>query len=145
MRRLLAAAVLAAAPAAHAADFTLRVPVTITNVPSASQLKVDCYVSKVAPGGVYAAGAENVVGRGYSFQPVSGGAFAGTITVTANAGGIVPPSAARSYGCSLTLYGHATTGAEYAAQSGNLATVVNTATGQTLTEVVATVSGPLAP
>jgi hypothetical protein len=144
--RLAAPLILFAALAAMpliASDFTFHVPVTIINVPSATQIKVTCSVSKIDVGGVLQFAGGNVVGSGSAFRPVAGGAFAGTVTVEANAAGIISPSAARSYSCSLDLYGRATTGVSYDGSPGNMADVVSTAAGQTLIETKTVVSGSI--
>jgi len=140
---LLAGAALAGAPA-FAADFTFDIPVVIENVPSATSALVSCYVSIVPPGGVYAAGGTNIVGRGERSITITGGAFRGTVTVEVNASGLHLPAAARSYNCSLQqVNGRALTGSTYAASSGNAREVYERATGLHLDRLVVQAGGPL--
>lgn len=138
-----AIAAAALAPAAAAVDFTLQVPLTISNIPSASTAVVDCSISKVEVAGVSPLAGGNVIGTGSASQAITGGSFSGALTVAVNATGIIPPSQAKSYWCSFRIAGRATTGATYAASSGNMADVIRTATGQTLTEVRTSVNGPI--
>ena len=128
---------------AVAADFTFNVPVTLSNVPSVTQLAVGCGVSRVEAGGVSPFGPGNVVGSGQTAMPVSGGAYSGTVRVEVNASGIISADQARSYSCSLSVVGRARTGAAYTASPGNLQAIYETATGHTLTSVRTTVRGPI--
>jgi hypothetical protein len=140
---MLAGAALAGAPA-FAADFTFDIPVVIENVPSATSAAISCYVSIVPPGGAYAAGGSNVVGRGETSITITGGTFRGTVTVEVNASGLHLPSAARSYNCSLSrVAGRALTGTTYTASSGNAREVYERATGLHLDRLVVQASGPL--
>jgi hypothetical protein len=140
---LAALAALALAPAAPAADFTLQVPLTISNIPSAATAGLDCSISKVEVAGVSPLAGGNVIGTGSVSQAITGGSFSGVLTVVVNATGIIPPSQAKSYWCSFRITGRATTGATYTASPGNMADVIHTATGQTLTEVRSSISGAI--
>lgn len=121
--------------AVFAADFTLNVPLQVSNVPSMSLIVVSCAVSKVRVGEPYQTGGSNVVGRGSTRVPITSGSYNGTVRVEVNATGIIPASSAQSYFCSITGDGTAQTGSTYAAQYGNFQTVYETATGHTLDRV----------
>ena len=132
-----AVALLALAPAsAPAADFTFRVPVTLSNVPSVTAIRIDC---GVWTGVAVAAG--SIIGTAFTIVPVSGGGFSGSVTVEVDASG--PPDQARSYSCWMTAMGRSRTGAEYGASPGNMQSVYESATGTTLTSFRSTVSGPI--
>ena len=76
-RRLapLSLALLALAPAsALAADFTFRVPVTLTNVPSVTSIRIDCGVWT----GV-ASAAGTIIGTAFTIVPVSDGSYSGVV------------------------------------------------------------------
>ena len=135
-------ALIAATPVA-AADFTLDVPVRLQNLPALTSVGVDCLISRVAPGGPYAAGGTNVIGRGSAPVPISGGSFDGTVTVEIDNSSIIPSSEARSYICSMRGSGRATTGTTYTASSGNFQDVYQTATGQTLDRVMVHAEGSI--
>jgi len=135
----LVVALLALAPAsAPAADFTFRVPVTLSNVPSVTSIRIDCGVWT----GV-AFGAGSVIGTAFTIVPVSDGSFSGPVTVDVNANGGLTPDQARSYSCWMTAIGRSRTGAEYGASPGNMQSVYEAATGTTLASFRSTVSGPI--
>src|SRR2546429_1889586 len=88
-RRLapLSLALLALAPAsALAADFTFRVPVTLTNVPSVTSIRIECGVWT----GV-ASAAGTVIGTAFTIVPVSDGSYSGVVTVEVDASGTLTP------------------------------------------------------
>lgn len=124
----------------QAADFTLEVPLRVANVPTMHTVYVECLVSRSPTGG--AAGSD-IVGRGSRMVTLAGGRYDGTVTVEINATGINPAASARSYRCSARGLGTASTGATYAAQSGNFRDVYERATGHTLDRLTVNVSGPL--
>jgi hypothetical protein len=132
-------ALLALAPAsALGADFTFRVPVTLSNVPSVTSIRVDCEVWTGA-----ASGGGSLIGTAFTIVPISDGSFSGSVTVEVAASGALTPDQARWYSCWLTAMGHSRTGAEYGASAGSMQAVYESATGTTLTSVRSTVSGPI--
>jgi len=140
-RRLapLSLALLALAPAsALAADFTFRVPVTLTNVPSVTSIRIDCGVWT----GV-ASAAGTIIGTAFTIVAVSDGSYSGVVTVEVDASGTLTADQARSYSCWLTAMGRSSTGAEYGASPADMQSVYESATGTTLTSFRSTVSGPI--
>jgi hypothetical protein len=127
--------------ASNAANFTFTVPLTITNVPSATRAVVFCTVSRGTLGGVFPFAARNIVGNGSTAQPLTGGAFFGSVMVAVNADKVIPASTARSYSCNISLNGRSTDGPAYIASFANMADAVLRATGQTLTTTQTSVSG----
>lgn len=123
---------IASPTAAAAADFTFDVPVRIENAPSMTTAYIDCVVWRAAVGEVYS-GPGNMMGRGGTSVPVTGGRYEGTVTIEVNASGIIPAADARSYSCSLRAVGTSRSGTTYSAMPDNFRTVYETATGQTLT------------
>jgi hypothetical protein len=123
-----------------AANFTFTVPLTITNVPSATRAVVFCTVSRSSLAGVFPFAARNIVGNGSTTQPLTGGAFSGSLKVVVNTDK-APPSSAQSYACNISLNGRSTAGSEYIASFANMAAAVLQATGQTLTTAQTTVIG----
>lgn len=136
------AAGLLAQPAA-AADFTFDVPLRISNMPSVTQVHVDCLVSRVAMSDPYPAAERNVMGRGEASVSISGGNFDGIVTVEVNNRSIVPSAEARSYRCSQRAIGTARTGVTFTASSGNYREAYETATGTTLDRLTASVQANL--
>jgi hypothetical protein len=124
-----------------AATFTFTVPLTIANVPSATRAVVFCTVSRGTLGGVFPFAARNIVGNGSTAQPLTGGAFSGSVMVAVNADKVIPASSARSYSCNVSLNGRSTDGPAYIASFANMADAVLRATGQTLTTTQTSVSG----
>jgi hypothetical protein len=101
----LAGAALAGIPA-FAADFTFDVPVNIENMPSVVSFRVDCYVSRIAPGAAGAAAStENVIGRGTKNIVISGANYHATVTVEVDNTSIIPSADAKQYRCSINLRG----------------------------------------
>jgi hypothetical protein len=125
------AAMLLAGPAA-AADFTLDVPVRLENVPSMTEARVSCLISRIPIGGDGISQERHVLGRGSARVPVADGRYDGTVTVEINNSSIIQSSEARSYVCSLDASGRSRTGVPYTASSGNFEEVYETATGQRL-------------
>lgn len=146
MRILLATILaLAATPAlAQAPDFTFTVPVEISGTPTVISARIDCVVSRLMrPDGSPDLSGANVIGRGSTVQPVTGGAFNGNVVVAVRAEGLVPASEARGYTCAIAINGTGRTGAGFQAQSGNMAAIYETATGGRLATVVARVRGTI--
>ena len=83
---------------ASAADFTINVPVSLTNLPAASALKVYCGVQAGSINGTD-------VGSGSKRVVLTGGNFSGTVAVEFNAKPTQPPSSATDYSCYLGLEG----------------------------------------
>lgn len=123
---------LGASGAAGAADFTFNIPLRIENVPSVVSVAIECAVSRLRVGEPYPFGGTNVVGRGSTVVHPVGGRYNGTVRVVVNATGINPAASAQSYLCSMRASGRATTGAAYAASSGNMKEVYERATGHVL-------------
>ncbi|MGI8932424.1 MAG: hypothetical protein ACR2FK_08615 [Sphingomicrobium sp.] len=137
IRALAALAALAIATPAGAADFTFDVPVSVENLPSMHTILVSCAVYTAYPGG-------RIVGTGNSpTVAMSGGSYAGTITVEVNTSGLAPASEARAYGCSLEGLGTARTGVTYRSSPSNFADAYQRATGHMLSRANNTVRGPL--
>lgn len=85
----------------HATDFTLVVPVNVSNLPpEIDRVNVCCQVSDAAAGG-------RLIGYGGSCQSaaVSGHAFRGDITVLYDASPGVDPATARAYNCKAGFEG----------------------------------------
>ena len=118
-----------AASAATAADFTINVPVTVTNAPAATALKVYCNVFKAAVG----AQPSVDVGSGSTRLVVTGGNYAGTVTVAFNAKATAPAASATDYSCYLGLEGKAANGSPFESSYMMLAKDWLGATGQTIT------------
>jgi hypothetical protein len=118
-----------AVSAATAADFTFNVPVTVTNTPAATALKVFCDVSKAAVGN------EPIVTVGSDAARVvmTGGNYSGTVTVAFNAKATTPAAWATDYECYLGLEGINKNGIAFESSYNVLATDWAGATGQTIT------------
>lgn len=125
----------------NAANFTFTVPLTITNVPTATRAVVFCTVSRGNLAGAFPFAAKNIAGNGSTAQPLTGGVFSGSVIVAVNADKDIPPAAARSYSCNISLNGRSTDGSAYIASFANMAPAVLKATGQTLTTTQTLVSG----
>jgi hypothetical protein len=125
----------------NAANFTFTVPLTVANVPSATRAVVFCTVSRGNLGGAFPFAAKNIAGNGSTSQPLTGGAFSGSVTVAVNADKAIPPASARSYSCNISLNGRSSAGPPYIATFANMADAVLKATGQTLTTTQTSVSG----
>ncbi len=81
-RTILAVVALAAAGSAQAVDYTLNVPVSVSNVSPTGHLSVDCVLCE-ATGQCHAgpAGSGEYVAHSGKVVPLVNGAFSGTITV----------------------------------------------------------------
>src|SRR5207247_8933911 len=99
----------APAPAsALAGYFTVRVPVTLTTVPSVTSIRIDCGVWT----GV-ASAAGTIIGTAFTIVPVSDGSYSGVVTVEVDASGTLTADQARSYSCWLTAMGRSSPGADF--------------------------------
>ena len=124
-----------AASAATAADFTFKVPVTLTNLPAATYFDVGCRVyASSTPG-------SGQVGVGQSIPPpqlgpssgkVTGGNFSGTVTVEVNATATTPAAMANHYTCHITIFAKNANGAQFQT-SMQIVSEWKGATGQTIT------------
>lgn len=94
-----ASTIVVAVPAA-ATDFTLDVPVHITNMPRVTRGYVECLISTEPLGGDRFL-STNVIGRNSVFFTVTGGTFDGTVTVPVENTSSRASRAARSYNCQL--------------------------------------------
>lgn len=83
---------------ARAADFTFLVPVTIQNMPEATDFRLTCYLS----GGPLL---QRSLSLATTTQAITGGAFSRSVTVEVNA---MPPGSAglvTGYSCGITVNG----------------------------------------
>lgn len=112
LRHQIAAVAIAAAIAAPAAaaDFTFDVPVSVRDVPVITQIRVNCMVSVIAPGGDGAMSETNIVGRGSITVDAPGGSYEGTVVVPVENRGTRRSSDARSYRCALEGLGRSASG-----------------------------------
>ncbi len=115
----------AAASAATASDFTINVPLVLTNLPNATAAKVYCSVT--APPD------NSVVGNGSTRFVVVGGKYSGTVTVAFDAKTTKPPGTATQYSCFLGLEGKAAKGTNFESSYSMLVSDWLGATGQTIT------------
>jgi hypothetical protein len=133
---------LAAAAPAAAVDFTINVQVTVENMPAAQRVGAVCEVH-TSPDGSTRPGSR--VGGTSATRPVTGGNFSGIVTVAFDADAGRPPALARSYACTIIVYG---VGPDGRAFDGSYNALVDTwlaATGQRITVTPTRVAGPLTP
>lgn len=131
-------ALLAAAPAA--ADFTFKVPVEIRDAPAVEQFRVECHVARSLHMGQ--PNRQTVIARGYSrYERITGGAYSGTVTVEAKAGGIYGASEGRYWMCVLEVQGRTKTGGRFSTRYELFETIYKEATGGGIKEAVPIVQG----
>ncbi len=131
-------ALAAAAPAA--ADFTFKVPVEIRDAPAVEQFRVECHVARTLHMGK--PNRQSVIARGYSrYERVTGGAYSGTVTVEAKAGGFYGAGEGRHWMCVLEVQGRTQTGGRFTTRWDLFETMYKEATGGAIKEAVPTVQG----
>jgi hypothetical protein len=134
-------ALAAAAPAA--ADFTFKVPVEIRDAPAVEQFRVECHVARTLHMGK--PNRQSVIARGYSrYERVTGGAYSGTVTVEAKAGGFYGAGEGRHWMCVLEVQGRTQTGGRFTTPWDLFETMYKEATGGAIKEAVPTVQGEVA-
>jgi hypothetical protein len=132
------AALAAAAPAA--ADFTFKVPVEIRDAPAVGQFRVECHVARTLHMG--RPNRQSIVARGYSrYERISGGAYAGTVTIEAKAGGFYGAGEGRYWMCTLEVQGRTRTGGRFSTRWDLFETIYKEATGGAIKEAVPLVQG----
>lgn len=109
----LAAVMAGAAATAHAADYTLTVPVDVSNLPPevyggsvSCQILNATYRPDVSPESARMGynGEPNLISQSPSFPfPVNAGAYRGNVVVTANAVPGADPARGTAYGCHIAL------------------------------------------